>query len=1029
MDYVGQGQGQNDRIYSSTLTSMCRVTARTASLSDLSLQLSSRAFDQLAASRGDAETRVDNLQELARAIFCVSKSEAAAYFDKAIDIASKIGEEHLSRWTTFLDLTDAAHRLGKSRPRTAYRLARIAELSYEHMARDKYMDWHRLVRGLVGLCPSSSLAVLSRWRDREFGSAGELFPIAIYRLIDHRLLSRMAAVALSGTVSGWKRLNDVKAAIDAEADINRKRLMLGTAYRFLRIQTYEAANWRELKVLADSLTMSLPDLDRLLQLAEAKAPMPSVTTAPAPWTPPHGEIQTPDWDAVFSGVDLRDAAAVLAARRSLKKVAHRSYVREFYEQGCRRATLSEIDGYLRAIQLDDEFSVFSFMDVIKHLPGPSKRLQSVRNELKRAVLSLAASEPNRVGRRGWGREGPFDGLYAEGIVSENDVAMARIKGYLSQLDTLDAEDLFHLVDPLARRLTNDEADEVLNFGFDLLEEVLEVKDGDGPWNDSLIAPSSCEEALAGYLWAGLARPSTAERWEHAHCVRNCLELDWQSLLSALATRASGANPHPFVDRGLDFYEWHARQWLCLALARGAMDSPRAVAPFLAFLDSAAREQHVVIRHFAADALRRLNVVHSLPADLLAIANSANRAALGTEVYDRGGHGIVDDDASGDEAADNDEKYFFGIDIGPYWFAPLGRAFGLKEQSIERRARVVLRDRMSLGHRRRVDDQRYKRGLFRDQKTTHSHGSMPEVDDSVVYQTYHAMMFVAGLLLETKPIRRRADEEEDPFDDWLQGQLLTRVDDRWLADRRDPEILTAAPANGVRSDSSWCWQVDRQYLDDQLTTDDGMTVLWGHWTTTDAVNGETVSVGSVLVPSRSAAAFLAAMQTSPCPGEVYLPDAEHIDHREDVDDQELRLLGWVKTGSDSLSLDEYDPWAGMVSSPGPRPCRGILDVLNPMTDPDARSWTLRGGGRLRSESWSRSTGYGNERDVLTGTRLSANDKFVRALLDGHPDASLIVRVKVRRKPPKDETGNDDYSFYNYPYNRCYLIGHDGITRSL
>jgi hypothetical protein len=135
----------NDRIYSSTLTLMCRVAARTTGLADLSLQLSSKAFDQLVASRTDAETRVDDLQKLARAIFCVSKSEAAAYFNNAIDIASKIGEEHLSRWTTFLDLADAAHRMGQGRPRTAYRLARIAELSYGHMARDKYMDWDRLV--------------------------------------------------------------------------------------------------------------------------------------------------------------------------------------------------------------------------------------------------------------------------------------------------------------------------------------------------------------------------------------------------------------------------------------------------------------------------------------------------------------------------------------------------------------------------------------------------------------------------------------------------------------------------------------------------------------------------------------------------------------------------------------------------------------------------------------------------------------------------------------------------------------------
>lgn len=1020
---------KSDRIYSSTLTSMCRVTARTAGLGDLSLRLSSMAFNQLAASHSDAEARVHELQELARAIFCVSKSEASAYFDKAIDIASKIGEEHLSRWTTFLDLTDAAYRPGRARPRTAYRLARIAELSYEHMARDKYMDWDRLVEGLVGLCPASSLAILSRWRDRAFGLSGELFPIAIYRLIDHGLLPKKAAIALSGTVGGWKRINDIKTAIDAESSNDQKRSILQVAYRFLRIQSCEASTWQELKRIADALHVSLPDLERLLHGSVAKAAIAPVTNPPTPWASPDKETQEPDWDVVFSGVDLRDRASVLAARRSLKKVEHRSYVPEFYREGCRRATLSEIDGYLRAIRADDGFSVFSFMDVIKHVPGPSKKLQSVRNEIRRTALLLATREPNRVGRRGWGREGPFDGLYSEAIVLEKDVALARIKGYLSKIDTLDANDLFHLVDPLARTLTSDEADEVLNFGFDLLEEDLEGEDGDGPWSESLAPALTCEGALAGYLWAGLARPSTAERWEHAHCVRNCLELGWQPLLYALAARASAADPEPFVDRGLVFYEWHARQWLCLALARGAMDAPRAVAPFLAFLDSAIREQHVVIRHFASHALRRLNEVSALPADLLAIVNDANRPALAVEIYDHDGLETVDDDASDDVTLDDDERYFFGIDIGPYWFAPLGRAFGLNQQSIEQRARAVLRGRVSPGPHRRVDDQRYKRGLFRGRETTHSHGSMPEVDDIVVFQSYHAMLFVAGRLLATKPVRRRADEEENPFDDWLKGQLLTRSDDRWLADRRDPEILKADPASSARSDASWCWEVDRQYLDDQLTTDDGMTVLWGHWTTTDKFDGESVSVGSVLVSSRHAAALLTAMQTSPDPGRIHLPDADHHNHREEADDPELRLFGWVQTASDSSSLDEYDPWAGRVSSPGPNPCQQILDVLSPTTDLDGRSWTLATGGRLRSETWSRSSGYGEQRSVLTGTRLSADSKFIQALLGVRPNSSLIVRVAVRRKPPKDDISKDDYSYYNYPYNRYYLVGPDGITRSL
>tara|TARA_R110001583_G_scaffold195516_1_gene374938 strand:- start:816 stop:6956 length:6141 start_codon:yes stop_codon:yes gene_type:complete len=1015
----------NDRIYSSTLTKMSHIAARATGMGDLSLILSSLAFEQLSALRSDAEERINDLQELARAIFCVSKPDAIAYFDNAIDIASKIGEEHLSRWTTFLELAHVAHDPGEMKSQTAYRLARIAELSYEHMARDKYMDWNRLVESLIGLCPSSGIAILSRWRDREFGFAEELFPAAIYSLIERGLLPRNAAVALSGTRIGWDRVKDIKSAIDAEPDESRKKLILHVGYRYLRNQSYDSPTWLEIKALADSMVMSLLDLDRLIQAATVKGA--SQSKANPPLSEQGESVKKPDWEEVFNGLDLCDADALIAARQALDKVDGLSYVHEFYPEGCRRARLTEIGGYLHAIQSDDELTVFRFMDVIKHLPERSNRLPAVRSEIKRAALLLAAREPNHVGRRGWGYEGPFDRLYAEGVVAERDVASARLKGYLSQLDTLDANDLFHLVEPITLHLSNDEADEVLNFGFDLLEEILEDEDGDGPWKDSLAPSLSCEEALAGYLWAGLARPSTSDRWQYAHCIRNCVELDWQPLLSALAVRASASDPHPFVDSRLSFYEWHARQWLCIALARGAMDAPSAVAPFLEYLESCAREKHVVIRYFASEALTLLGTVHELTSDLIAITQNVNCPLLPAEVYDRRDYGLVDDEVVDLELTD-DEKYFFGIDIGPYWFAPLGRAFGLSQQSIERRAIEILCGRMLVEPRARSDDQRHKLGLFREQKTSHSHGSMPEAEDCNAYQSYHAMMFVAGLLLESKPVRRYVDED-DPFDDWLKDQLLTRDDGRWLEDRRDPELLSAGPSNKERSDPSWCWKVDKQYLDAQLTTDDGMTALWGDWTNTDVPNDETVSVRSVFVPSCTSNAFLTAMQTSPNPGDIYLPSADPAYEREKVDDPELMMLGWVNTRSNSLNLDKYDPWAGSIESPGPRPCQEILDLLNPITDSDFRFWSLQNTGIARSESWSRITGYGEGRDVVTGSRLSADGKFIRALLDANPHRSLVIRITIRRKPPKDDVVIDDRYVSNYPYNRYYLIGQDGITRTL
>jgi hypothetical protein len=202
------------------------------------------------------------------------------------------------------------------------------------------------------------------------------------------------------------------------------------------------------------------------------------------------------------------------------------------------------------------------------------------------------------------------------IVADEQVVKAVLQGYTNQIDTLNARELFLMVDPLASCLTPDEADEVLNFGMSLLEDVLRPEDGDGPWRDELIPPASCEEALAGYLWVGLGSPVAASRWEAAHAVRGCIELGWSDLLSALVGHASAGDATPFVDGGLTFYEWHARQWLLIGLARGAVEQPAAVLPFLPFLFASVKEEHVVIRHFAALALKALHIAgHLQPEDV------------------------------------------------------------------------------------------------------------------------------------------------------------------------------------------------------------------------------------------------------------------------------------------------------------------------------------------------------------------------------------------------------------------------------
>jgi hypothetical protein len=155
-------------LWTGTLMSMCRVAARFDGLTGLSLELAASAFERLEGDREDAESRADSYQMLARAILPVSPAEAAAYFDRAVEISSRIGDENTARWSAFLHLSNAASQPEAPRARSAYRLSRAAELTYEYVARDKYFDWDDTVRALSALCGSSSIAILSRWRDRGF---------------------------------------------------------------------------------------------------------------------------------------------------------------------------------------------------------------------------------------------------------------------------------------------------------------------------------------------------------------------------------------------------------------------------------------------------------------------------------------------------------------------------------------------------------------------------------------------------------------------------------------------------------------------------------------------------------------------------------------------------------------------------------------------------------------------------------------------------------------------------------------------
>ncbi|WAH55919.1 NACHT domain-containing protein [Pseudomonas silvicola] len=998
------------------LIAICRIASRTEGLSNLALDLSVQAFAWLDQHREHAETQIEGIQQLARAVYTVSRREAGAYFARAVEIASRIGEENTQRWSALLQLAEAGAAGALSRPRTAYRLSRAAELTYEYVYRDKHFDWGGTVSALSKLCGSSTLAILSRWRDRGFGDPDRLIRFAINELVSDGQLSAVTPVALLGLAAGWDSLQVIRSAIDDEPDIAKRKQILHTAFRYCRVQPHGLSDWSAFASLATELGTLLPDGERLLRFAEMAEDngRPTVAAKAGGARP---EKDGPDWDALFAGIDLEDPNGLLGIRNELQNADQGSRTASLMKEAVARASPGALPGVIDAIAAWPTFGIFDLKDLIAAIPSTMVSLLSVRNALKEAVLTACRNNPELAQRKGWGNVLKFENLYAAGVLTEHAVVTAVLEGY-GRKEDFESSDFFALIDPLASRLTADQADEVLGFGLDLLESILQPADGDGPWHERLHPPAQVIDALAGYLWVRLGSPAAAERWKAAHVARSCIELEYEPLIRALAARASSASPAPFTDQRLDFYQWHAHQWFLFAVAHAARDKPDLVMPLLPFLKTSTIQEHVIIRHYAAEAMMSLHQASYLAADEVGGLNTINAGELPLWDYSGWRAETEEQDAlDGDDA----QAHSFDIDISQYWFSRLGRVFGLSATTVERMALDVIR--RELGNPGNAqDDARYTLNLFKDQATRHSHGSLPRVDDRQAYQAYHAMMILAARLLKTHPIGRSEYSAQNDFEEWLKYLTLTRADGRWTADRRDPSLVKQVEKPTRYGDTDWCWEITRESLDRHWLADDGLRVVWGDWRTGDQQYEETVSIRSALVTKNAAGALLAALQTAPNPDAVYFPtpDATHL-----LGGKSLAITLWVEEEGGALGLDEYDPWAAGLSYPGPGPTMSTVGTLGLTTDADNRLWQTPTGAMLRSEVWATAVGFDRDEEYISGTRLSVDASFMAELLAAYPNDCLLIRTSVRRRLP----GHDRTSAYEprpWPYERYFLVENDGIT---
>jgi hypothetical protein len=528
------------------------------------------------------------------------------------------------------------------------------------------------------------------------------------------------------------------------------------------------------------------------------------------------------------------------------------------------------------------------------------------------------------------------------------------------------------------------------------------------------------------------------RWEAAHVVRALCTLGNAKVVEHLVTLANGASADAFSDARLYFYKLHARQWLLIGLARAAKDRPGLVAPHAGFLIDVGffGEPHVLIREFARRTMLTLLDAGFLTsqADLrerLATINTTSFPTVESKSYQRFENKKTDaEDNTG--AKDEEERFYFGMDMGTYWFSPLGRCFANSEASIQREALQVIRsDWQFSGGNGWDEDERHRRRFFRDMDTYHSHGSYPRVDELRFYLSYHAMMVVAGKLLATTPVHHDPDDSDDDFRNWLRRHDLSRRDGNWLADRRDPNPFERPEWKDEIETDEWRWSIARNDFDRILMNPDGRMNLWGYWTRISGSREESIHVGSALVSSARSIALLRALQSANNPHDYRIPDA---DDDLQIDFDGFQLKGWIVDRTRDSGLDEQDPWGAAIRYPPPVPAAHVAKLMRLKPDAEHRRWhTEVNHGET---AWSQVWGHFPEKDDHdetgheSGSRFQASLAFVVELLR-KLRMDLIVKVEIerRRRYSRWERSRDNELEYILPSARLFLLKSDGSVRTL
>jgi len=926
---------------------------------DLAIEVAADVSQRVTSDSGDADSRSQDLAELARAVLSASADEAREYFTSALEQAERAGDDLPNLWEGILKVADKAAEGDAANAQVAYRIGRLAEALEPYFE----VDFQRALEVCCKLNLPGGIAVASRWRDRRTAWLGTITS-ALIGDPGGPLATLDPGFALAFAQYG-AYVNKTKALeflIGQPGSVSEGRKGWVANHISRRMGEHPSAEMRTI-LERSQISIATADLH----------PDDSVSGSSGSWdsNPKWQKEQARERSAAKRRArrkDLTTPDGLLAASRLLR----RHHGTESFADLAFALPRTQWSTVIRSLTQIDDFdeydyrTAFTTMDGIPNLPASSKTAakELVQHVVSRFAATMSSRRYELI---------PFSTLAAFAGTTITELTN-RIFASASGVDFSDSESAYGVLGNLAALMSAPEAIEVVEHITESLRYLTSNDAPDCEWASRLEPPPDPWRAVASFVWGTLADPDANTRWRGAYVVIALCELGNERFMACLNEVAQQGTPEAFVDNRLAFYELHANLWLLIALSRATTTTPGTAAAFDGFLSH-------VTGTYPAHAL-----INQIASRILGAPQTPLTAIVEMDPYKR-------PDRDRHKFWVSKTHFKFDGDFVEYWLEPLANCFQVSLKHVERDASDVIASVFGRALTGKNDqDARHTLRIFGDSEKTYAHKSDdPEVHDLDFYVSYHAMMIVAGRLRNTTAVYREPEHELDDYELWLSREGLTRPNGWLVSDLRSarPAAIQHQPFDG--KDPDWRWSVKR--------TDFLPFVQSGNQVNIDLqsrvagyTSSERVHIDSALVSAERDLALVRSLQVDRRPFDFRVPEAG--------DELEIRepgyiLEGWIDSGSHDLRLDRADPFAKGLSFPPTGPSEWVINDTSLKLHLASNSWIDRDAHPIFVvDSWHHEDGPRDDRGE-SGQRLAVDKNWLDEFL-AKRSVSLVVEIGIDRK---------------------------------